>query len=82
MICVAMQKYGGYVLDSGGPGPISGIGVAGDDLTDPNRAPWTKPGNGMRSGGIFKNVGLDGSTGALSHIPWNKLRVLATWNGQ
>ncbi|MFB6720595.1 right-handed parallel beta-helix repeat-containing protein [Kribbella sp. NPDC056345] len=82
MICVAMQKYGGYVLDSGGPGPISGIGVAGDDLTDPNRAPWQTPGNGMRPGGILNKVGLDGSIAALSHIPWNKLRVLATWNGQ
>lgn len=82
MVCVAMQKYGGYVLDSGGPGPISGIGVAGDDLTDPNRSPWQRPGNGMRNGGILKNVGLDGSTGALQHIPWNKLRVLAAWNGQ
>ncbi|GAA1683246.1 hypothetical protein [Fodinicola feengrottensis] len=82
MICVAMQKYGGYILDSGGPGPISGIGVAGDDLTDPSRSPWQRPGNGMRDGGILDNVGLDGSTGALHHIPWNKLRVLATWNGQ
>ncbi|MFI5736638.1 right-handed parallel beta-helix repeat-containing protein [Kribbella sp. NPDC051587] len=82
MICVALQTYGGYVLDSGGPGPISGIGIAGDDLTDPNRAPWQTPGNGMRSGGILNKVGLDGSTAALSHIPWTKLRVLATWNGQ
>ncbi|TDD47340.1 right-handed parallel beta-helix repeat-containing protein [Kribbella antibiotica] len=80
MICVTMQKYGGYVLDSGGPGPISGIGVAGDDLTDPNRSPWQTPGNGMRSGGVLDKAGL--GAGPLSHIPWNKLRVLATWNGQ
>ncbi|MFK4088262.1 choice-of-anchor Q domain-containing protein [Kribbella sp. NPDC020789] len=79
MICVAMQKYGGYVLDSGGPGPISGIGVAGDDLTDPGRAPWRTPGDGMRPGGILDKAGLVGS---LSHIPWNKLRVLASWDGR
>jgi hypothetical protein len=82
MICVAMQKYGGYILDSGGPGPISGIGVAGDDLTDPNRQPWQLPGDGMRDGGILNNAGLDGSSEALAHIPWDKLRVLSTWNGQ
>ncbi|WP_327638199.1 hypothetical protein OHB24_07445 [Kribbella sp. NBC_00482] len=82
MICKTLQTYGGYVLDSGGPGPISGIGVAGDDLTDPDRSPWQTPGNGMRPGGILDKAGLDGSTDALSHIPWTKLRVLATWNGQ
>jgi len=80
MICVTMQKYGGYILDSGGPGPISGIGVAGDDMTDPSRSPWQKPGNGMRSGGVFDKVGL-GPDG-LDAIPWNKLRVLSSWNGQ
>jgi hypothetical protein len=36
----------------------------------------------MRSGGILTKVGLDGSIASLSHIPWTKLRVLATWNGQ
>ena len=82
MICVTMQRYGGYVLDSGGPGPLSGIGVAGDDLTDPDRAPWQTPGNGMRDGGILDLAGLDGSTGALADIPWDKLRVLNTWNGE
>ncbi|WP_052595847.1 hypothetical protein [Luteipulveratus mongoliensis] len=82
MVCVAMQKYGGYVLDSGGPGPISGIGVAGDDLTDPDRQPWEKPGDGMRDGGILNKVGLDGSQEALSHIPWDKMRVLSSWDGK
>jgi len=91
MICRTMQKYGGYILDSGGPGPISGIGIAGDDLSDPARMPWQTPGNGMRGTrgcapvsatcGLVANVGLDGSTAALSHIPWNKLRFLATYNG-
>lgn len=82
MICVAMQEYGGYVLDSGGPGPISGIGVAGDDLTDPDRSPWQTPGDGMRDGGILDGVGLNGSSDALANIPWSKLRVLSTWNGE
>lgn len=82
MICVAMQKYGGYILDSGGPGPISGIGVAGDDMTDPNRRPWELPGDGMRDGGILDQVGLDGSAESLASIPWDRLRVLSSWNGQ
>jgi len=81
MICTTMQTYGGYVLDSGGPGPLSGIGVAGDDLTDPDRSPWQKPGDGMRDGGVLDLAGLDGSTGALADIPWDKLRVLSSWNG-
>jgi len=92
MICKTMQTYGGYILDSGGPGPISGIGIAGDDLTDPARLPWKTPGNGMRGTlgctpisntcGVIANAGLDGSTAALSHIPWNQLRFLSSWNGQ
>lgn len=82
MICVAMQKFGGYVLDSGGPGPISGIGVAGDDLTDPDRSPWERPGDGMREGGILAKAGLTGSAGALAHIPWDRLRVLSGWDGR
>lgn len=92
MICHAMQTYGGYILDSGGPGPISGIGIAGDDLTDAARMPWQTPGNGMRGTrgcapvsstcGIVTNLGLDGTTAALSHIPWNQVRFLNSWNGQ
>lgn len=92
MICVAMQKYGGYMLDSGGPGHISGIGVAGDDMTDPNRSPWQRPGNGMRGSrncapigpncGIYANSGMTGGTADFSRIPWNRMRVLSSWNGQ
>jgi|GEM_PF-1265273 len=89
MLCVTMQKYGGYILDSGGPGPISGIGIAGDDLTDPGRSAWETPGDGFRGSkgcspigdgcGTVASVGL---TGSLDAIPWDKLRVLASWNGQ
>lgn len=92
MICVTMQKYGGYMLDTGGPGHISGIGVAGDDMTDPNRQAWQKPGNGMRGSrgcapigancGIHANSGMTGGPEDFSRIPWNKLRVLSSWNGQ
>ena len=92
MICIAFQVYGGYILDSGGPGPISGIATIGDDLTDPDRQPWERPGNPMRGGrdcgpispscGALSSVGLDGSPEALGNIPWDRLRVLASWNGQ
>jgi hypothetical protein len=60
---------------------LSGIGVAGDDLTDPDHAPWQTLGNGMRDGGILDLAGLDGSTGALADMPRDKLRVLKSCNG-
>lgn len=92
MVCIAFQKYGGYILDSGGPGPISGIATIGDDMTDPNRQAWERPGNPMRGSrgcgeigpncGALTSIGIDGSPEALGNIPWDRLRVLASWNGQ
>lgn len=91
IVCRTLQIYGGYVLDSGGSGPLSGIVSAGDDLTDPARSPWKTPGNGMRGTrncapvsatcGILANLGWVGTPTDLAHIPWNGIRVLARWDG-
>lgn len=80
MVCKAFQTYGGYIRDSGaGGGTNMTIYFEGEDLSDPNRKPPTNPGDGGRSGGIFGNVGISDGTN-FSHIPWNKLKVLAAWN--
>lgn len=91
VICKTLQRYGAYVLDSGGAGPLSGITFQGDDLTDPGRAPWAKPGNGARgtpgcspvSGtcGQWAHWGITTSPATFSHIPWRKLRMLRRWDG-
>jgi hypothetical protein len=77
MICHALETYGGYIRDSGGV--TLSMYFEGEDLSDPNRNPPSTPGNPGRSGGIFNKVGLQDSKD-LSDIPWNKLRVLKSWN--
>jgi hypothetical protein len=78
MICQALETYGGYIRDTGGV--TLSMYFEGEDLTDPNRNPPDgSPGNPGRTGGVFDMVGLhDGED--LSHIPWDKLRVLKSWN--
>lgn len=78
LVCKALQIYGGYVHDTGGV-QLSAY-FEGEDLSDPNRNPPNgSPGDPGRPGGIFDQVGLhDGQD--MSHIPWNKLRVLKAWN--
>ncbi len=77
-ICVALQTYGMYDGDSGGGG-VS-FQVQTDDFTDPNRLPWTTPGEPARPGGIYCNSGLCSNSGGLG-IPLNQFRLLATWDG-
>ena len=90
IICHALQTYGVYVLDSGGSGPLSGFSIQGDDLNDPNRVPWTTPGNPFRGAagctpsstcGVGASVGLVGGAQTLRAIPWQRLRLLRQWNG-
>ncbi len=77
MICQALETYGGYIRDTGGV--ALSVYFEGEDLKDPNRNPPQTPGNPSRPGGIYNTVGLqDGRD--LPDIPWNKLRVLKTWN--
>ena len=91
MICHTVQTYGFYILDSGGGGPIAGVSIQADDLLDPNRVPWAQPGNPFRGAancgphsatcGVAASVGLVGSANKLKVIPWDKLRILAHWDG-
>jgi hypothetical protein len=91
VICKTMQTYGAYVLDSGGGGSLTGFSFQGDDMTDPNRVPWQKPGDGSRGArncapvsstcGVYSNAGLIGAQDFV-HIPWNRLRILRQWDGK
>jgi hypothetical protein len=91
MICKTLETYGGYILDSGGSGPLSGIATMGDDMTDPNRSVWQTPGNPTRgtancapisaSCGVVAHFGVTGSSNDLAQIPWSQIRVLNSWNG-
>lgn len=91
MICKTLEVYGGYVLDSGGGGPLDGISTIGDDMTDPNRSPWQTPGNPARGSnncaptsatcGILAHLGAANYNSTLAQIPWSQLRVLDNWNG-
>ncbi len=92
MVCQTLETYGGYILDSGGSGPLSGIATIGDDMSDPNRSVWQTPGNPARGSvnctpisaacGVLAHFGINSSDPSLNHIPWTQLRVLNSWNGQ
>ena len=78
MICQALETYGGYIRDSGGV--TLSMYFEGEDLTDPDRSPPDgSPGNAGRTGGLLGNVGFQ-EHNDLSHVPWDKLRVLKSWN--
>lgn len=64
----AMQVYGGYVIDRGGA-PLS---VSFERATD---ATSTSPGR------TYVAAGLTWDYHGMPHVPWQKLRVLRTWNG-
>jgi hypothetical protein len=91
MICKTLEVYGGYILDSGGSGTLSGIATMGDDMTDPGRSAWQTPGDPTRGNanctpisatcGVVAHFGVTGSSNDLSQIPWNDIRVLKSWNG-
>lgn len=78
MVCQALETYGGYLRDTGGV--TLSMYFEGEDLKDPSRNPPNgSPGNAGRAGGVFGNAGLhDGED--LTAIPWNRLRVLKSWN--
>lgn len=85
LVCRAMQEFGAYVLDStgccnAGTPYWGGFIFQGDDLTDPNRQPWQRPGDGTRPGGVYEQVGLTGSSTDFQHIPWaGNVHICAQW---
>jgi hypothetical protein len=91
MICKTLEVYGGYILDTGGSGVLSGIATNGDDMTDPARSTWQNPGDPTRGTanctpisatcGVVAHFGVTGSSNDLAQIPWSQIRVLRTWNG-
>ena len=81
MICVALQQYGAYDTDTTGSSDV-GFTFQTDDLADPGRAPWQKPGDYTRSGGLYNQAGITADYQSMPDIPVSRLRVLASWNGQ
>ncbi|MBO0783017.1 MAG: hypothetical protein J2P37_29735, partial [Ktedonobacteraceae bacterium] len=80
MVCQALETYGGYIRDSAGDGVALTMYFEGEDLNDPTRNPPNgSPGNTGRRAGVFGKVGLNEQQ-ELTHIPWNRLRVLKSWN--
>lgn len=80
MICQALETYGGYLRDTAGSSVALSMYFEGEDLHDPSRNPPSgSPGNPGRSGGVFGKLGLQDQAD-MSDIPWNKLRILKTWN--
>lgn len=78
MVCKALETYGGYIRDTGGV--TLSMYFEGEDLKDPARNPPDgSPGDPGRSNGVFGKAGLHDGTD-LAEIPWNKLRVLKSWN--
>lgn len=67
-VAKAMQVYGGYVIDRGGA-PLS---VSFERATDATSA---SPGR------TYAASGLSWDYHGMPHVPWQKLRVLRSWNG-
>lgn len=80
MVCQALETYGGYIRDTAGTGVGLTMYFEGEDLSDPARNPPDgSPGDTARSAGVFGKLGIR-EPREMSAIPWNRLRVLATWN--
>lgn len=67
-IARALQVYGGYVIDRGGA-PMSVSFERAGDAT------------GSSPGSVYAAAGLSWDYYGLSKVPWQRLRVLKTWNG-
>jgi hypothetical protein len=67
-VALAMQKYGGYVIDHAD----TAMSVSFE------RAPGA---TGTSPGAVYERAGLAWDYYAMPHVPWTRLRVLKTWNG-
>jgi hypothetical protein len=64
----AMQIYGGYLIDHGG----AALSVSFE------RAPDAGP---RSTGSVYAKAGLSWDYYGMSRVPWERLRVLKTWQG-
>ena len=64
----ALQVYGGYVIDRGGA-PLS---------VSFERSPDATPNS---TGAVYSRAGMAWDYYGLRHVPWQRLRVLKTWQG-
>lgn len=67
-VAKAMQVYGAYVVDQGGAALSMSFQLAPD-------ATSTSPGS------VYEAAGFRWDYYGMSKVPWSRLRVLATWNG-
>ncbi len=65
----ALQVYGVYVIDRGGAPMAISFELARDSAPD-------------NPGVVYKAAGLAWDYFAMRHIPWDRLRVLRTWDGR
>lgn len=89
IIARALQVYGAYVIDNGGA-RVALIGE-GHDPAGPRVGPayfsdsTPVPGNPVYDGSTFWESGMRSDTGgyqSLADIPWDRVRVLARWDGR
>jgi hypothetical protein len=64
----AMQVYGGYVMDRSG----TSLSVSFERAPDAGAT---------TVGSVYTAAGLRWDYDGLEHVPWNRLRVLGTWQG-
>lgn len=67
-VAKALQAYGAYVIDRAGTSLAVSFELAPD-------ATWSTPGS------VYKAAGFDWDYYGMPKVPWNKLRVLSSWNG-
>lgn len=64
----AMQVYGGYVMDRSGSPLSTSFEIALDA-------------NPVSPGSVYRTAGLRGDYSRMSHVPWDRMRVLERWDG-
>jgi hypothetical protein len=64
----ALQTYGGYLIDRGG----ASLSVSFERAADAGQ---------NSTGSVYKKAGLGWDYYGMSRVPWERLRVLKTWQG-
>jgi hypothetical protein len=68
IVARALQQYGAYAVDNGGA-PIAFYFEVADDATSI-----------QSPGSVYENLGWDRDYPQLNGVPWDRLRVLASWD--